>query len=110
MVFSRVGQEPHDSFPPEENFAARCDSFVVETDGNEPTDVNLLYDAIRKMIEECAKLSKTSDLDGWRQSAYHIRQFKQKYRLVQKLKHSTSKDENKKKRKKKKFANNMKFI
>ena len=83
----------------EENLAARCDSFVVETDGNEPTDINLLYDAIRKMIEECTKLSQTNGLNGWRQSAYNIRQFKKKYRLVQKLKHSTSKNQQKKKKK-----------
>jgi hypothetical protein len=83
----------------EESLAARCDSFVVETDVHFPTDINLLYDAIRKMREECAKLSKTNDLNDWRQSAYQIRQFKKKYRLVQKLKHSTSKDENKKKKK-----------
>jgi len=84
---------------PEENLAARCDSFVVETDVHFPTDINLLYDAIRKMIEECAKLSQTNGLNGWRQSVYNIRQFKKKYRKVQKLKHSTSKDKDKKQNK-----------
>jgi hypothetical protein len=83
----------------EENLAARCDSFVVETDVHFPTDINLLYDAIRKMREECTKLNQTNGLNGWRQSTYNIRQFKKKYRLVQKLKHSTSKDEKKKKQK-----------
>jgi IS5 family transposase len=83
----------------EENLAARCDSFVLETDVHFPTDINLLYDAIRKMIEECAHLSQTNGLDGWRQSAYNIRQFKKKYRLLSKLKHSTSQDENKQKAK-----------
>ena len=82
---------------PEENLAARCDSFVVETSVHFPTDINLLYDAIRKMIEECSKLSQTNGLNGWRQSKYNIRQFKKAYRKVQKLKHSTSKDETKKK-------------
>ena len=28
----------------------RCDSFVVETDVHYPTDSNLLYDAMRKVI------------------------------------------------------------
>ena len=51
------------------------------------------------MIEECTKLNKNNGLNGWRQSIYNIRQFKKKYRLVQKLKHSTSKDEKKKKQK-----------
>ena len=82
---------------PEENLTARCDSFVVETDVHFPTDINLLYDAIRKMIEECSKLSQTTGLSDWRQSAYNLRQFKKKYRKVQRLKHSTSSDENKQK-------------
>ena len=30
--------------------AARCDSFVVETDVHWPTDVNLLRDAIRCLV------------------------------------------------------------
>jgi len=81
----------------EENLAARCDSFVVETSVHFPTDINLLYDAIRKMIEECKKLSQSNELNSWRQSAYHIRQFKKTYRKVQRLKHSTSKDEKKQK-------------
>lgn len=78
---------------PEEGFSARCDSFVVETDVHFPTDINLLLDAIRKSIEECAQWSEVNGLPGWRQSAYNIRQFKKQYRVVQKLKHSTSKDE-----------------
>ena len=81
----------------EESLVARCDSFVVETDVHFPTDINLLYDAIRKVIEECAKLNRINKLDGWRQFAYNIRQFKKKYRNVQRLKHSTSKDKNKQK-------------
>jgi len=75
---------------------ARCDSFVVETDVHYPTDINLLFDAIRKTIEECARLSKACQLAGWRQSNHNIRWFKKQYRIIQKLKHSTSKDEHKK--------------
>jgi len=33
------------------------------------------------------------ELTEWRQSAYHLRCFKKSYRLIQKLKHSTSQDE-----------------
>ncbi|MBM9539255.1 ISNCY family transposase, partial [Desulfobulbus alkaliphilus] len=36
---------------PEEGIVGRCDSFVVETDVHFPTDINLLLDAIRKVIE-----------------------------------------------------------
>jgi hypothetical protein len=84
---------------PEEGVVARCDSFVVETDVHFPTDINLLLDAIRKTIETCVNLSEAQELSGWRQHAYHQRQFKKQYRKVQRLKHSTSQDETKRQRK-----------
>jgi hypothetical protein len=74
----------------------RCDSFVVETDVHFPTDINLLYDAIRKVITLSADLSKELGCTLWRQSEFNIRQFKRCYRSAQRLKHSTSKDEMKK--------------
>ncbi len=74
----------------------RCDSFVVETDVHFPTDISLLYDAIRKIITLIALLCSKSNLDGWRQSMYLIRKVKRLYRIISKLKHSTSKDEHKK--------------
>jgi hypothetical protein len=84
---------------PEEGVVGRCDSFVVETDVHFPTDINLLLDAIRKVIEISAELSSTYKLPGWRQHHYHQHQFKRQYRKVQRLKHSTSKDEIKQQRK-----------
>jgi len=78
---------------PEESLRGRGDSFVVETDVHFPTDINLLYDAIRKTIESSAKLSEEHHVGGWRQSAYNLRQFKKQYRTIQRLKHSTSQDE-----------------
>ena len=44
----------------------RCDSFVVESDVHFPTDVNLLYDAVRKTIECSAEISDKLSLKGWR--------------------------------------------
>lgn len=84
---------------PEEGIVGRCDSFVVETDVHFPTDINLLLDAIRKVIEICAEVSKVNNLAGWRQHRYHQRIFKRQYRKVQSLKHSTSKDASKEQRK-----------
>jgi hypothetical protein len=75
----------------------RCDSFVLKTDAHFPTDINLLYDAIRVLIRECSNWSKDYSLPGWRQHQYNLRQFKKSYRKIQKLRHSTSKDEKKKK-------------
>jgi len=78
-----------------EDLSGRCDSFVAKTDVHFPTDTNLLFDAIRKTIQTCAFLCTLYCIVGWRQSAFNIRQFKKLYRTIQKLKHSTSKDEKK---------------
>ena len=79
----------------QEGIEARCDSFVVETHVHYPTDINLLWDALRKTIEISADLCESYGLTDWRQSAYNLRQIKKLYRRAQKLKHSTSKDEGK---------------
>ncbi len=75
----------------------RCDSFVVETDVHYPTDINLLYDAVRKGIETSAKLCEDVGICDWRQSAYNVRCLKNAYRRVQQLKRSGAKDEDKRK-------------
>ena len=70
----------------------RCDSFVVETDVHYPTDINLLLDAIRKVIQLTERLCFSFGVAGWRQSSHNLRMIKKLYRRAQKLKHSTSKD------------------
>jgi len=79
----------------EEGLAVRCDTFVVETDVHFPTDINLLYDAVRKAIETSADLCQGQGLSDWRQSAYNLRCLKKAYRHAQQLKRSKSKDEDK---------------
>lgn len=79
----------------------RCDSFVLETDVHYPTDINLLFDSIRKMIQLAALICDDLGMSLWRQSSHNIRSFKQLYRIAQRIKHSTSKDEEKKAQKKK---------
>jgi IS5 family transposase len=104
-ILDRINQEVVDAGhvlvkkSPGEGLAARCDSFVVETHVHYPTDINLLWDAIRKTIEIAADLCKAHGLTEWRQSAYNVRQFKKLYRRAQKLKHSTAKDEAKREEK-----------
>jgi IS5 family transposase len=75
------------------NLSGRCDSFVVKTDVHFPTDINLLYDAIRKTIEECVQLCELHTVTGWRQGQHNIKTFKKQYRIIQTQKHSTSKEE-----------------
>ena len=79
----------------EEGIDARADSFVVETNVHFPTDINLLLDAMCKALEIIAKLAKANALKGWRQYQHYKKQLKKLYRIAQKLKHSTSKDEKK---------------
>ncbi len=79
-----------------EALKGRCDSFVVETDVHYPTDINLLFDAIRKVISLTAGYAEAEQLDGWRQSQYNIRQVKKAYRAAQQIKRSTSKNPEKK--------------
>ncbi len=48
-----------------------------------PTDINLLLDAMRKVITLIARLAEQYNIDGWRQSAYNIRQLKRLMRIAQ---------------------------
>jgi transposase, IS5 family len=75
------------------DLSGRCDSFVVKTDVHFPTDISLLFDAIRKTIQECARLCQEQNLIGWRQSNHNVRTFKKQYRTIQGLKRSTTQDE-----------------
>jgi IS5 family transposase len=77
---------------PDAALEVRCDSVVVETDVHYPTDLNLLLDATRKVIETCAALCESEGLSDWRQSAYNMRCLKRAYRRLQQLKRSTAKD------------------
>ena len=61
----------------------RCDSFVVETNVHYPTDISLLYDAMRKVITLTARLCEAYDEKGWRQYVYNVKQVKRKMRAAQ---------------------------
>ena len=76
----------------------RCDSFVVETDVHYPTDINLLWDAIRKVIELTGKLCDGIGISEWRQYQHHLRKIKGVFNKANRLKASNSKDEKKKAR------------
>jgi len=77
------------------NIQGRCDSFVLKTDVHFPTDINLLYDAMKTLFRQCVNWRKSYHLPDWRQHKYNLTEFKRQYRHIQKLRHSTSKDENK---------------
>jgi len=84
--------------------AGRCDSFVVETDVHFPTDISLLYDALRVLLCIGARFSEEFGLKGWRQFKSCLKKLKKALRIIQKLKHSTSKDKAKKQAKTEQIA------
>jgi IS5 family transposase len=80
----------------DEKLTGSCDSFVVKTNVHFPTDISLLFDAIRKMIVLTMQLCGAIEISDWRQGKHHIKKAKQFYRRAQQLKHSASKDDEKK--------------
>jgi hypothetical protein len=74
------------------NISLKCrgDSFVVKTDVHFPTDINLLYDAMRKTIELTGKLFESCGATGWRQYRHNIKKIKRAYRKAQQSKKTTS--------------------
>lgn len=70
----------------ENTLRARADSFVVETNVHFPTDIGLLYDALRKGIQLTRKACDIAGISEWRQSSYNIRCIKQACRKAQKSK------------------------
>jgi hypothetical protein len=80
-----------------EELQGKCDSFVVETNVHYPTDANLLYDAIRKIITLASQECKAAGIKGWGKSKANIKKVKKHLYRIQNLKRSTSQDEKKKK-------------
>jgi len=72
---------------------ASCDSFVVETDVHYPTDINLLFDAMRKTISLIEIVCSEIGITEWRQYDHNILKIKSILRKIQNMKRSTSKDE-----------------
>jgi transposase, IS5 family len=64
----------------------RCDSFVVETHVHYPTDIHLLFDAVRKVIQLTAGLCTAHHISDWRQQAYNVKQMKRQMRITQQKK------------------------
>ena len=83
---------------PGDGLRGRCDSFVVETDVHYPTDTNLLWDAMRKMLSVLGRACKDRGIRGWRQYKYQLRQIKKRFIRVQKARYSNTKNPDKKAR------------
>jgi transposase, IS5 family len=71
-----------------EALRGRCDSFVLETKVHFPTDINLLLDALRKVITLIAQWCDDLGLTDWRQHDYNVRNLKRLMRTAQNKKRS----------------------
>jgi hypothetical protein len=59
----------------------KVDSYVVETTVHFPTDMNLLWDCGRKVLDVIGHLRNSGlMLEGWRKHGYHRRKLRSKYR------------------------------
>ena len=60
---------------------AKVDSYVVETNVHFPTDINLLWDSGRKVLDTVGHLLKSGlHLGGWQKHRYHRRKLRSSYR------------------------------
>lgn len=64
----------------EEPLRLKTDSYVLETNVHFPTDLNLLWDSVRKCLDITEKIVKQTGLDGWRKIKLHRRNIKNSYR------------------------------
>ena len=64
----------------------RCDSFVGETDVHYPTDINLLWDAMRRIIELIAAMCAQASVTQWRQSGHILKNIKKLFNKANGLK------------------------
>ena len=80
----------------DEALHGRCDSFVVETNVHYPTDINLLYDAMRKIITLTGRWCEQKQVSDWRQHQHNVRHLKRLMRKAQNTRRSKAKAEEQK--------------
>ena len=69
----------------------RCDSFVVETNVHYPTDINLLWDAMRKIVVLTAKECERLAISEWRQYRHILKKIKKLYNHARRSCHGQQK-------------------
>src|SRR3990167_241595 len=91
QIIVKAGHELMGKKKGNERLRGRCDSFVVETHVHYPTDINLLYDAVRKVIQLSSQLSERYQLSDWRQYAFNVKKVKRQMRNAQQKKRASGK-------------------
>jgi hypothetical protein len=80
----------------DEALRGRCDSFVVETNVHYPTDINLLYDAMRNIITLTGRWCELKAVSDWRQHQHNVRHLKRLMRKAQNTRRSKAQAEEQK--------------
>ncbi len=62
-----------------------CDSFPVETDVHFPTDINLLLDALRKIIFQIMTLCLENGITVWRKGMFNFKKIKRLFTLIRRM-------------------------
>jgi len=83
-----------------DELSGSCDSFVVETDVHFPTDINLLLDALRKIVFIIMTLCLENGICGWRKGMFNFKKVRQLFTQVRRMKHSSSKNPEKREERK----------
>ena len=66
----------------DELFALKTDSYVLETNVHFPTDLNLLWDSVRKCLDVVEQLRQISNVRGWRKLKVLRKNFKSLFRAT----------------------------
>ena len=77
---------------PGEPLRGRCDSFVVETNVRHPTDVSLLWDAMRCMYRHAGLLGSKHKVPDWRQWQHLQNTLEKKFNKIRKTRRASRKD------------------
>ena len=77
---------------PSEPLRGRCDSFVAETNVHYPTDVSLLWDAMRCMHRHAGPLGSKHKVLEWRQLQHLQKTLKDKFNKIRRIRRASRKD------------------
>lgn len=58
----------------------KTDSYVLETNVHFPTDLNLLWDSLRKCVDTIKALKKLTGMNGWRKTGHILKTLKSLFR------------------------------
>ena len=80
----------------QEELRLKTDSYALETNVHFPTDLNLLYDCLRKCLDMIDKLQERTSLTGWRKIKYIRKTIKGTFRATSHQVFKGKKEEQKK--------------